>query len=372
MGLIETYRLGDYIARSTKNNKDLIYGTELIVGVTSEGKFAKPKGNVDGVNLKPYKIVNNGDFVYNPSRLNLGSIAYRTEGLCIVSHLYVIFHLNEHGKKKILPEYLFMYLRRQEFYREVTFRNFGSQRPEFSFNDMKEIYMPIPSISAQRKAVDIYRGMRDNLLAYESKLDDLKLTCDGFIDNLKHQAKREKLSNLLQEIDNRNDDGSITDVKGINIDKQFMPTVAKISEDSLGNYKVVEPGQFAFSGMQTGRDCCIRIALLSGKAPVIISPAYTTLEVKNDNVIPEYIMLWFSRTESDRYGWFASDGSVRSNLDLDRFYNIQIPLPDKKIQEAIVGVYNCYMERKMIAEELRVQLKNICPILLRGALEASD
>ena len=82
-------RLGDYIMRSTVNNRDEKYGIELIEGVTNEGVFASPKGNPLDVDLKPYKIVNNGAFVYNPSRLNLGSIAYRTGGLCIVSHLYI-------------------------------------------------------------------------------------------------------------------------------------------------------------------------------------------------------------------------------------------------------------------------------------------
>lgn len=88
-------RLGDYIQRSTENNRDLKYGAELIEGVTNEGVFATPKGNPLDVDLKPYKIVNDGAFVYNPSRLDLGSIAYRTEGMCIVSHLYIVFYLNE-------------------------------------------------------------------------------------------------------------------------------------------------------------------------------------------------------------------------------------------------------------------------------------
>ena len=86
---IPTIRLGDYIIRSTVNNHDLKYGVDLIEGVSNEGRFSSPKGNPVDVDLKPYKIVNNGSFVYNPSRLNLGSIAYRTEGLCIVSHLYI-------------------------------------------------------------------------------------------------------------------------------------------------------------------------------------------------------------------------------------------------------------------------------------------
>ncbi len=86
---IERIKLGDYIRRSTVNNHDMRYGMDLIEGVTNEGKFSSPKGDPIDVNLKPYKIVNNGAFVYNPSRLNLGSIAYRTQGLCIF-HIFIL------------------------------------------------------------------------------------------------------------------------------------------------------------------------------------------------------------------------------------------------------------------------------------------
>lgn len=150
MGL-NKIRLGDYIIRSTQNNRDLKYGVELISGVTSQGIFAIPKGEPIDVNLKPYKIVNNGAFVYNPTRLNLGSIAYRTDGLCIVSHLYMVFYLTEEGKRIIDPTWLYIYFRRNEFLREVTFRNFGSQRPEFNFEDMSDIVIPLPDLQTQQK-----------------------------------------------------------------------------------------------------------------------------------------------------------------------------------------------------------------------------
>lgn len=183
MALIKI-RLGDYIERSTVNNKDLKYGTELIAGVNNQGTFTVPKGNSEGVNLKPYKIVNNGAFVYNPTRLDLGSIAYRTEGLCIVSHLYMVFYLTDEGKKIIDPLWLFIYFRRKEFCREVTFRNFGSQRPEFNFNDMSDIIIPLPSIDVQRKFVAVYKAMVINLKSYERGVEDLKLVCDAYIEEL--------------------------------------------------------------------------------------------------------------------------------------------------------------------------------------------
>lgn len=368
MGLSKI-RLGDYIRRSTINNKDLKYGTELITGVNNQGTFTKPKGNPDGVNLQPYKIVNNGAFVYNPTRLDLGSIAYRTEELCIVSHLYIVFYLTEKGLKTIDPLWLFIYFKRAEFCREVTFRNFGSQRPEFSFNDMSDITIPLPDLATQQKYVAIYNSLLSNQQNYERGLEDLKLTCDAIIDEYKHTAPQKKVGELLKEVDYRNTDGKITEVQGINISKQFMPSVANIQGVDLFKYKLVHKGQFAFSGMQTGRDKCIRIALHNTEEPIIISPAYSVLETKYETILPEYIMMWFSRKEVDRLGWFMSDASIRTNLDMERFYEIKIPVPNLKTQQSIVNIYNAYMERKRINEQLKEQIKNICPILIKGSLE---
>lgn len=371
MGLTKI-RLGDYITRSTKNNHDLTYGADLIAGVTNEGVFSAPKGSTLDIDLKPYKIVNNGAFVYNPSRLDLGSIAYRTEGLCIVSHLYIVFYLNDAGKKIIDPMYLYIYFRRQEFYREVTFRNFGSQRPEFNFNDMSEIRIPLPDISIQRKYVDIYLAMVANQQSYERGLEDLKLTVDALLDREKQLTGKRTIGSLLTNVDNRNSDGKITNVQGINITKQFMPSIADMTGVDLTKYKIVKKGQFAYSGMQTGRDECIRIALYTGDEPVIISPAYSVLEVADNTVLPEYIMTWFLRGESDRRGWFMSDASIRTNLDLDRFYETEIPVPSPMMQQAIVSLYNAYSSRRSIGEKLKEQIASICPILIKGSIEEGN
>lgn len=215
-------RLGDYITRSTINNHNLEYGAELIEGVTNEGKFAIPKGNPIDVDLKPYKIVKNGAFVYNPSRLDLGSIAYRSDGLCIVSHLYVVFYLNEAGKERIEPEYLYIYFRREEFYREVTFRNFGSQRPEFNFYDMSDILIPLPDISVQKKHVDVYKAMLANQQSYERGLDDLTLVFTGFIEKLRTNDLLHKIGDFISPCNEKNVDGSITLEQGINIEKSLL------------------------------------------------------------------------------------------------------------------------------------------------------
>ena len=368
---IKKIRLGDYIVRSTANNHDLKYGTDLIAGVTSQGVFDTPKGNPIDVDLKPYKIVNNGAFVYNPTRLNLGSIAYRTEGLCIVSHLYMIFYLNDEGEKIIDPHYLYIYFRRDEFRREVSFRNFGSQRPEFNFNDMSEIEILLPDINIQRNFVAVYNSMLANLKSYQSGLNDLKLTIDSLLDRYKLTAPQKAIGTILKEADQRNNKLEITMVHGININKQFMPSIADTLDVNLSKYKVVNHGQFAFSGMQTGRDKCIRIALNQSKNPIIISPAYTVLDLIDTSINPDYVLMWFCRDEIDRLGWFMSDSSIRSNLDLDRFYEMELPIPKPIEQQYMVNIFSVYKKRKELAERIQNQINNIGSILIKGAIETS-
>ena len=197
----------------------------------------------------------------------------------------------------------------------------------------------------------------------------MKISFNALIDRYKHTSKRIPVKDLLSEVDNRNSDGAITTLKGINISKQFMDSVANTTSVDLSKYKIVKNSQIAFSGMQTGRDKCIRIALSRYDYPIIISPAYTVFDITNHDMIPEYFMIWFSRFESDRYGWFISDSSIRSNLDLDRFYETEVPVPDKKIQESIVEIYKAYIDRRDINENLKQQIKDICPILIKGSIE---
>lgn len=359
-------RLGDYITCSTVNNRDLEYGAELIEGVTNEGKFATPKGNPIDVDLKPYKIVKNGAFVYNPSRLNLGSIAYRTDGLCIVSHLYVVFYLNEDGKKRIDPEYLFIYFRRKEFYREVTFRNFGSQRPEFNYYDMSDILIPLPDISVQQKYVGIYKSMLANQQSYERGLEDLKLVCDGYIEDLRRKIPCEEIGSFISEVNERNTTLEIDNVQGVNSSSDFGETKADTTGLDFHNYKIVRTGQFAYNPSRINLGS---IALLDNE-DCIVSPMYIVFEtINNKKLLPEYLMLWFGRKEFQRSTLFYATGSVRDTFTFDLMREVKIPIPDIKIQRAIADIYNVYIMRKKLNEQLKAQIKDICPILIRGSLE---
>ena len=369
MGL-NKIRLGDYIIRSTQNNCDLKYGVELISGVTSQGVFAIPKGDPIDVNLKPYKIVNNGAFVYNPTRLDLGSIAYRTDGLCIVSHLYMVFYLTEEGKRIIDPTWLYIYFRRNEFLREVTFRNFGSQRPEFNFEDMSDIIIPLPDLPTQQKYVDVYNAMVANQQAYERGLEDLKLTCDAYIENLRRRIPCERIGRYITECNAKNDIGLTLDfVRGISTDKEFIDTKANMDGVSLSNYKIVSPNEIAFISDTSRRGDKISLAINSSKETYLVSSISTVFRTNSDHLIPQYLFLFFLRSEFNRYSRFHSWGSARETFDWDAMCDVQIPIPDIEIQKSIAEMYTVYNKRKKINEQLKAQIKNICPILIRGSLE---
>ena len=367
MGLINI-RLGDYIERSTQNNKDLEYGTDLIVGVNSQGIFAVPKGNTDGVDLKPYKIVNNGAFVYNPTRLELGSIAYRTEGLCIVSHLYMVFYLTDEGKKIIDPMWLYIYFRRAEFCREVTFRNFGSQRPEFNFNDMSDIIVPLPDIKIQRKYVDIYNAMLVNQQSYERGLEDLKLVCDAYIEDLRRKMPCEPIGPYIERHDVRNGPNGTKNVMGVSTTKEFREPTSKVNRNELDNYKVVKPRQISFV-QTTHNEKVFAYAFNNTDEDIVVTSVNEVFSVDEDKLLPEYLSMFFNRTEFDRYARFHSWGSARETFTWDDLIKVEIPIADITVQKSIADIYKVYKDRKGITEKLKAQIKDICPILIKGSIE---
>lgn len=361
-------KLGDYIERSTTNNSKLQYGEEFIVGVNNTGVFTTPRGNVSGVNLKPYKIVKNGAFVYNPSRLDLGSIAYRTDGLCIVSHLYQIFYLNNKGKEIIDPTYLFMYFRRNEFFREVNFRNFGSQRPEFNLNDMSELEILLPPINIQKKYVAVYKTMLANQQSYERGLEDLKLVCDAYIEKLRNEIPCESIGKYIERHDIRNGTGGTKNVMGVSTSKEFREPTSKVNRNELANYKVVKPRWISFV-QTTHNEKVFAYAFNNTDEDIVVTSVNEVFSVDEGKLLPEYLSMFFNRSEFDRYARFHSWGSARETFTWNDLIQVELPIADIEIQKSIADIYTVYKERKYISDKLKNQIKDICPILIKGAIE---
>lgn len=170
-----------------------------------------------------------------------------------------------------------------------------------------------------------------------------------------------RLGDYIEQCDERNSASVNYPVIGINRDKTFMPTVANLDGVDIAKYKIVTKGMFVFSGMQTGRDICIRIGLYDNEQLALVSPAYTTFVINDDKkVLPEYFFMYFNRAESDRYGWFISDSSVRSNLDWPRFLDIEIPLPSPDEQQKMVNVWKAFREIKEQNEAKVAPLMQVC------------
>lgn len=182
-----------------------------------------------------------------------------------------------------------------------------------------------------------------------------------------------RLGDYIQLVDNRNTDGKITNLLGINITKNFMPSVANVSGTDLSKYKIIRKGQFAYSAMQVGRDETVRVALYPYDEPAIISPAYLVFEVTDLNeVSPEFLMMWFHRPESDRYGWFISDSSVRASLDWERFCEIIIPIPDIEEQKQYVDIYNGLLNNQKSYENSLDDLQLICDTKIQDLINKGD
>ena len=365
--------LGEHIELREVTNDQLEYGIEFVRGVNNLKKLMPTKADLNGRDLSKFQIVFPGEFVFNHRTSRNGSkfsIAYNDgQEPVICTEDYVVFRIKKESQQTLLADWLYMFFNRPEFDRYVITNSWGSSTEFYNWEDICSVAMNLPSLSVQKKYVAIYKAMVANQQSYERGLDDLKLTIDAELDRIKCSTPIRPVRELLKEIDVRNTDDAINNIQGINIFKQFMPSVADTNGVNLSNYKVVKKGQFAYSGMQTGRDECIRIALYSGEGPIIISPAYYVFDLKDESVLKEYIMMWFSRTESDRRGWFMSDSSIRTNLDLERFYEIKLPIPDLDMQRSIVELYSVYITRRDLSEKLKTQIKDICPILIKGSLE---
>lgn len=364
---LSKYRIGQLIKIVDERNS---FDINDFYGININKEFMPTVANTEGLDETNYKIVRKNRFVFSGMQTGRDKCIrismYMGNEPIIVSPAYTTFEIVD---EYVLPTYFFMIFLSQERDRLGWFYSDGSIRSNLDWDRFCDIQLNIPDLPTQQKYVDIYNAVVANQQAYERGLDDLKLTCDALIDNYKHKSTKKTVCDILQEVDVRNVNGTTSNVQGINISKQFMPSVANTNGVDLSKYKLVFKGQFAFSGMQTGRDECIRIALFDKEEPIIISPAYSVLQLKDNDVIAEYVMMWFSRNEVDRLGCFMSDASIRTNLDMERFYEIEIPVPEMKIQKAIVDIYNSYKVRRSINEKLKSQIKNICSILIKGSLE---
>lgn len=172
-------RLGDYIEAVNIRNVDNVYGVEELRGVNNEGKIMQSKANIVGVDFNTYKIAHKGYFIYNPARLDIGSLSCLQEETAIFSQMYVVFKVKEDCTNVLLTDFLWLWLKRKEFYRYVGFINFGSVREMFTYDDMCNVMLPVPSIEEQRRIVNEYQTVERRIANNEKLIQKLEETAQA-------------------------------------------------------------------------------------------------------------------------------------------------------------------------------------------------
>ena len=372
MGLTK-YKLRELLQLEDTRNSENKYSLEDVTGISIQKVFIETKANMEGVSLTPYIIVKPDFFVYvtvtsrNGEKITLAH--NNTDKTFIVSSSYVVFSV--YRPDLLNSDYLFMFFNRPEFDRYSRFNSWGSAREVFSWDDMCDMEIDLPPLSVQQKYVDIYKAMVANQQSYERGLEDLKLICDGYIEDLRQKVPCEKIGQNLTICDCKNDIGlSVESVRGISTGKEFIFTKANMDGVNLSNYKIVKPDFFVYVTVTSRNGEKITLAHNDTDKTYIVSSSYVVFSVSRPDLLnSDYLFMFFNRPEFDRYSRFNSWGSAREVFSWDDMCNVEIPIPDISIQKAIADIYKVYTTRKQINEQLKEQIKNICPILIKGSLE---
>lgn len=341
-----------------------------IEGVNINKTFVPTVANLKNTDLSKYKHV--PTFAFATNLMHIGRdvifpVALNTSRETkFVSPAYFVFRIKDGCK--LLPLFLLTLFRTSSFDRRVWFATDSSIRGNLTWDDMCRVKIPLPPIEVQRAYVDAYKGLTALIEENESLLKSLEATAQACVAECREKWPMVLVGDYVQPFIRKNSDDLDLPFMGVNREKQIVPTSANTEIIDRRKYSVLKRGEFVFSGMQTGRDVCIRIALSEILTDILLSPAYMTFRIDSTKpLLPEYFFMNFKVAEMDRQGWFKSDSSVRSNLDWDRFCEIEIPLPPIEVQRAIVALYHCAEEARKIAAEARLQLTQVCPAMIQRA-----
>ena len=367
------YKLGNLIEPIDVKNTDGIISD--FYGININKEFMPTFANTDNLDPKKYKILKTGQFLFSGAQtgrdISIRIALFNQEKPVIVSPSYTIFCLNKEAENLLLPEYLAMLFMRKEMDRYGWFLSDSSIRSNLDWDRFCNIEIDLPSLAVQQKYVAVYQAMLANQQAYERGLDDLKLVCDGYIEHLQKTEQLQRIGLFIQEykLKNTNNVLGVNDVVGIATSKQFIETKSNLDGVNLTNYLVVPKRHFAYVADTSRRGDKISIAFNNSDKSYLVSSISTVFRSKDEcRLLPEYLALFFNRTEFDRYARFHSWGSAREVFSWNDLCDVQIPIPSIDVQQAIVNIYTVLLQRRAINEQLKKQIKDICPVLVRGAI----
>lgn len=366
---LKKYKLGELIEQSDIRNEDLKYTLDDVKGISIQKIFIETKADMQDVSLSPYKIVQPDDFAYvtvtsrNGEKITLAHNV--TNYTYIVSSSYIVFKVKD--TNTLLSDYLFMYFNRPEFDRYSRFNSWGSARETFSWEDMCDIEIEIPTLNIQQKYVDIYNTMLANQRSYEKGLDDLKIACIGSIENTRKNCEKKSILPYLIERQELNKNMEYTELVGVGNEGFISPRGSR-AEDTFNKCNIFYPEDFVYNPSVISKGA---IAFNNKyNQPRICTEEYIVFYIKDKKILnPEYLFLWLRREDTGRFLEFYNMDSVRNRVYFEDLKAIEIPIPNIQTQTAIANLYNTYYSRKEINKKLIAQIKEICPILIKGSIE---
>lgn len=360
-------RLKDYIVECDERNTEGRYGIDDVMGMTITKEIIPTKANVGETDLSKFLVVHPNEFVYNPrthgKKIGLG--INNTSKPFLISWNNTAFRVKDDNV--LDPQYLYMYLCRNEWDREACFRSWGSSTEVFSWDEFGLMRVPLPSIETQRKLVTAYNGLKNLAEQNEALIEPLSAACNAAIVDCKQIYNRIKLGKLISDYDMVNRDKALKGVRSISVFKEFRETNAKVNKNELSGYKIVPSNYIAYV-QTTKNEKCFANAWNTSNEPYVVSSVDKVISSNDENVLLNgYLHIYFRQEEFDRYAIFNSWGSAREVFTYDELCNVEIPLPPLSVQQSIVNLYNCFESAKQIASEAREQLKTICPALIQMA-----
>lgn len=362
-------KLGNYIHQMDERNKDL--KVSRLRGISTSKKLIKSVANTTDLDFSSYKIVRKGQFVYVSDTSRRGDkigLALNVEQDCIVSSIYTVFEVNDINE--LIPEYLFLWFNRAEFDRYSRYHSWGSARETFTWDDVCEIEIPIPdNIEVQKNVVAVYNELLRNQKCYEGSLDDLQLICDTYIENLAKKKDLKRLGDYIQQSEYENYGLPLSKVRGVSIHKVLIKPKANMTDVELSGYKLLKVGQFVFNPNTARMGERIPIAL-NTEEDFIVSKIYPVFEItKTEELLPEFLYLWFTRPDFDRYARFHSWGSARETFNWEDMCEVRLPIPNIEVQKSIVAIHHVLESRKKLNEDLKNMITSLCPVLMKGVVD---
>lgn len=362
------YRIGDLISVVDERND---IGIREFYGININKEFMPTVANTEGLDETKYKVVRKNRFVYSGMQTGRDECIrismYTKDSPILVSPAYTTFEVT--SLDTVIPLYFFMKFLTKERDRYGAFCSDGSIRSNLDWDVFCDIEIELPSLEVQQKYVNVYTAMLANQQSYERGLDDLKLVCDAYIENLTNCEYKE-IGEYIERNKSKNQDNKFTvyDVKGFNNDGMFIEPMRLFSGE-ITTFKVVAKNDFVYNSRINSTIKKLSVAINEGE-DLIVSPAYESFRVCKENELsPHYLYLLLQRESFAKKVLFNSFGSSTIVFDYDSLCEIEIPVPDFAEQTLLANIYSVYKERLGINEKLKAQIKDICPILIKGSIE---